>query len=153
MPYQAKGDTEGCCPGKLCPNLWECGEEFYSNSSREGLLIRLGCVEGLHSFNLASDSLLILMNFQVPLILPLLILMSFSGFYNLVLGGFLTASPLSLHPLPSLMSNCLNLPFGTQGRSKRLESVPYKQEMGYMESLPCPGAPQGLAWFQNQEGK
>ena len=116
MPYQAKGDTEGCCPGKLCPNLWECGEEFYSNSSREGLLIRLGCVEGLHSFNLASDSLLILMNFQVPLILPLLILMSFSGFYNLVLGGFLTASPLSLHPLPSVISSCRNLPSWNSGK-------------------------------------
>ena len=27
---------------------------------------------------------------------------------------FLTASPLSLHPLPSLISNHLNLPLGTQ---------------------------------------
>ena len=33
---------------------------------------------------------------------------------------FLTVPPLSLHPLPSLISNCLNLPFGTQGRSWRL---------------------------------
>ena len=33
---------------------------------------------------------------------------------------FLSA-PLSLHPLPSLMSNFLNLPFGTQGRSWRLD--------------------------------
>ena len=41
---------------------------------------------------------------------------------------FLSVSPLSLHPLPSLISNCLNLPFGTQGRSWRLESVPYEQE-------------------------
>ena len=29
---------------------------------------------------------------------------------------FLTASPLSLHPLPSLISNCLNLSVGTWGR-------------------------------------
>ena len=28
---------------------------------------------------------------------------------------FLTAPPLFLHSLPSLMSNCLKLPFGTQG--------------------------------------
>ena len=61
---------------------------------------------------------------------------------------FLTAPPLSLHPLPSLISNCLNLPFGTQERSWRLESVPYKQEMGNTERLPCPGAPQRPARFQ-----
>ena len=61
--------------------------------------------------------------------------------------SFLDCS-LSLHPLPSLISNCLNLPFGTQGRSWRLESVPYKQEMGDTERLTwCPGAPQGPAWF------
>ena len=35
---------------------------------------------------------------------------------------FLAASPLSLHPLPSWISNCSNLSFGTQGRSRRLES-------------------------------
>ena len=29
---------------------------------------------------------------------------------------FLTVPPLSLHPLPSLISNCLNLPLGTLGR-------------------------------------
>ena len=31
----------------------------------------------------------------------------------------LTVSPLTLHPLPSLISNCLNLLFGIQGRSRR----------------------------------
>ena len=36
---------------------------------------------------------------------------------------FLTAPPLSLHPLPSLISNCLNLPVGTQGRSWRLNEA------------------------------
>ena len=61
---------------------------------------------------------------------------------------FLAAPPLSLHPLRSLISNCLNLPFGTQERSGRLESVPYKQGMGDMERLPCPGAPQGPVQFQ-----
>ena len=29
---------------------------------------------------------------------------------------FLTVPPLFLHPLPSLISNCLNLPFGTQAQ-------------------------------------
>ena len=79
-------------------------------------MVRLGCVKGLHSFNLISGGVLILM--------------SFSGSFNLNSGRFLAAPPLSLHPLPSPTSNCSNLPFGTQGRSWSLESVPYKQEMG-----------------------
>ena len=37
--------------------------------------------------------------------------------------GLLTAPPWSLHPLPSLISNCMNLPFGTQGRSWRLRLI------------------------------
>ena len=37
------------------------------------------------------------------------------------------------------MGNCLNLPFGTQGRSGRLESFAYTQEMGDPERLACPG--------------
>ena len=60
---------------------------------------------------------------------------------------FLAPPPLSLRPLPSLISNCLNLPFATQGRPWRLESVPYKQATVDTESLPCPGAPQGPAQF------
>ena len=31
---------------------------------------------------------------------------------------------------PSLVSNSSSLPFGTQGRSQKLGSIPYKQEMG-----------------------
>ena len=38
--------------------------------------------------------------------------------------------PCFLHPLSSLISNCLNLSFRTQGRSWRLETVPYKQWVG-----------------------
>ena len=44
----------------------------------------------------------------------LLILMSFSAPFNLASGGFLATPP--------LISNRSNLPFGTQGRSWRLES-------------------------------
>ena len=40
---------------------------------------------------------------------------------------FLTAPPLFLHSLPSLMSNWLNLPFGTQGRSRRLDEAYFRQ--------------------------
>ena len=55
--------------------------------------------------------------------------------------GFSTVPPLSLHPLPSLISNSWNLPFRTQGRSWRLESVPYKQGMGDMERPCSPSGP------------
>ena len=44
----------------MCPNPGGFGEEFYSNSSRVGLLIRLGCVQVLHSFNLVSGNLFFL---------------------------------------------------------------------------------------------
>ena len=39
---------------------------------------------------------------------------------------YLTAFHLFLHSLISLVGNCLNLPFGTQGRSRRLKSSSYK---------------------------
>ena len=39
---------------------------------------------------------------------------------------FLAVPPLSLHPTPSLISNCLNLFFWTQRSSQGLESVSYK---------------------------
>ena len=50
--------------------------------------------------------------------------------------------------IPSLIRNCSNPPFGTQGRSWRLESVPYKQKMEDMEMLVCPGAPRDPGQFQ-----
>ena len=40
--------------------------------------------------------------------------------------------------LPSLISNDLNLPFGTQWRSWGLKPVSYKQKVGDKERLPCP---------------
>ena len=52
---------------------------FYNNGSRAGLLIRLGCVQDLHSCNLASGCLLILMTFLLSLIWPQLV---FSGVKN-----------------------------------------------------------------------
>lgn len=42
------------------------------------------------------------------------------------------------------VGNCLNLPFGPQGRSRRLKPFLYKQEMGDMVWLSClGGTPQG----------
>ena len=40
---------------------------------------------------------------------------------------FLSVPPLSLHPFPSLISNCLNLPFGTLGRSRSLNDAHFIQ--------------------------
>ena len=39
---------------------------------------------------------------------------------------FLATPPLSLDPHPFLINNYLNLPFGTQDRSWRVKSTPYK---------------------------
>ena len=59
---QAKRDTEGSSLEMLLtPGAFD--EEFYGNSSRVGVLSRLGCVQGLR-----WSGLLILMSF--PLILP-----------------------------------------------------------------------------------
>ena len=70
-------------------------------------------MQGLHSFNLTSpDELLWLLGF-----------------------GLRWSPPLCLHSLLSLISNCLNLPFGTEGRSWKLESIPYKQETGDRERV------------------
>ena len=62
--------------------------------------------------------------------------------------GCSLVSWLLLSCLPSLISGCSDLLFETQGSSRRLESTPYKQEMGETERLLCPGAPQSPAWFQ-----
>ena len=54
-----KGGHSGLLPSKtMCPNSGGFDEEFYSNGSRVGLLIRLGRVQGLHSSNLVSSNLL-----------------------------------------------------------------------------------------------
>lgn len=50
---------------------------------------------------------------------------------------FLTAPPLSLHLLPSLISHCSNLPSGTQERSGKQESTPYKHRMGDPKASVC----------------
>ena len=50
-----KGGHNGLLPWKtMCPNLGGFDEEFYSNGLRVGLLIRLGCVQGLQAFTLVS---------------------------------------------------------------------------------------------------
>ena len=61
----------------------------------------------------------------------------------------LTAPPWSLHPLPSLISNCLNLPLGTQGRPWRLNEAHFRRiRNGRHRQDFVPGAPQGPARLQ-----
>ena len=55
-----------------------------------------------------------------------------------------------LHSFPFLISNSLNLPFGTQGRSRRLKPFSCKQETGHREAFVPRKAPQGPAQFQGQ---
>ena len=72
-------------------------------------------------------------------VVRLLTLMSFSGPINLASSAFLTVPPLN--------SNCLNLPFETQGRSWSPESC--VQKTGDRKSTLHPGAPQtptGFDW-------
>ena len=53
---------------------------------------------------------------------------------------FLASPSLFLHPLTSLISNCLKLSFGTQGISQRLFPTNEKHQT---ERLPCSRAPTG----------
>jgi len=48
---------------------------------------------------------------------------------------FLAVPPFSLHPLPSQISKYWNLPFGIQGRSRRLEFVPQNRKQGTQKSF------------------
>ena len=57
----------------------------------------------------------------------------------------MTVPPWSLHPLPSLISNSLNLPLGTQGRSWRLNEAPFlKTRDGRHKETFVPRSPAGL---------
>ena len=69
----------------MCPNPGGFDEGFYNNGSKMGSLTRLGGEKDFHSLNLLSGGVL-------------LILMSFSGSFNLASGGFLA--------VPPLISNC-----------------------------------------------
>ena len=57
---------------------------------------------------------------------------------------FLTAPPLFLHPLTFLMSNCLNLHFGTLGRSGGwIKPISYKQETEDIKRICSQESPTG----------
>ena len=103
----------GLCFSTLCPNPEGLGEEFYSKGSRMGLPIRIRVCAGSR-----WSGLLILMRLSCP--------------FNLDSGGFLVAS--------TLISNCLNLLFGTQRRLWKVESCLH--EMGDKKAS-VPGSPKG----------
>ena len=60
----------------------------------------------------------------------------------------LLAPPGSLHPLPSQMSDHMNLPFGAQGRSWRLKFILSKQEVKLHRRLVGTGAHRALLGFR-----
>ena len=58
IALSGKGGHSRLLPSKtMCSNPGEFDKEFYGNGSRVELLIRLGCVQGLHSSNLVSGNL------------------------------------------------------------------------------------------------
>jgi len=60
----------------------------------------------------------------------MLLPISQEGTKTLLHNCLLPVPPLFLYSLPSPSSNCLNLPFETRGRSRRLKPSPYKQKTG-----------------------
>ena len=94
------------CSQKWCPNRGGIGE-YLNQSSRVELLIRLRYVQGLHTFNLVSGGLLILM--------------SISGSFNLASGIswllLLCVCILSLPWLAAVWTCPLELKEGQEGRN------------------------------------
>ena len=62
---------------------------------------------------------------------------------------FLHAPPWFLHSFHSLIRNCLNLPFGAQGKFRRLKPF-FLQTRNRTQGFVPRRAPQGPAWFQDQ---
>ena len=59
----------------------------------------------------------------------------------------LTAFPLFLHPLTSLISNCFTLLFGTQRRPRRPKPLSAKQERRWHRGAFAPGSPTRFCLF------
>ena len=65
-------------------------------------------------------------------------------FALLLYYDFFTAFPMFLYSLTSLISNCLHLPFETQGQSSRLKPFSYKQEIAYTWRFLYPRGPHSI---------
>ena len=55
----------------------------------------------------------------------------------------LTASPFSLHSLTSLLSNCMSLLFGTQGRTRKLKPFSTNKKLGAQRDFCTQADPAG----------
>ena len=126
-----KGGHSGLVPSKLCVPAWRGSEEFYSNGSERACSARGHAPDWLVGRQESASSTfwfqpvwgLVLVD-STPLTSP-----TWWGFQYLQSSSeilcipcwkqdpaprlhycFLTAPPLSLHPLPSLISTCLNCP-------------------------------------------
>ena len=142
----SKGGHSGLIPWKtVCPNLGGFGEEFSSYGSRSGLLIRMGCVQGLHSFNLASGGLL----------------MSFSRLSNCSFSPEHLPFGRGFSSTEELKDIVMCIPWGgtrTLPQGCTIVSwlflpflcIPSLPWLATVERLPCPGAPEGSAQFQTQ---
>ena len=88
------------------------------------------------------DCLLVILWIEVCIRFLCVSLEEESGPWPSLHNCFLTSFPLFLHAL-TLISSCLTLPFGTQGRSGRLKCscLFYKQEMGDPKMLLYPRGP------------
>ena len=138
-----KGDHSGLIPSRLHAPTWRGNEEFYSNGSkRVSSWIFFWLVDGdiiwnqPHQPSGSNKSGIYLLVNRRQLASPtwgglqylqisskILFCVSLEGepgpCPKASLLFLLTAPPLSPHPLFSLISNCLNLPLGIQGRSWR----------------------------------
>jgi len=63
---------------------------------------------------------------------------------------FLTRSSLSLHPIPSLISNYFKLPFGEHRKSWRLNEAYFLKIRNVYTKAFVPGAPHGCSQFHIQ---
>ena len=78
----------------------------------------------------------------------MLLPISQEGTKTLLHNCLLPVPPLFLYSLPSPSSNCLNLPFETRGRSRRLKPSPSNKTQGTLRKTFVPRrALKGPAWF------
>ena len=107
-----KGEHGGLVRQKLCLNQVRIWWGVYGNGSRVGLLIRWGCVQSLLSFTMVSAGHLIVGVGPAEELRGIVMCVPWGSNQDHLPSlhyCFLAALPLSLHPLPSLIWNCLKV--------------------------------------------
>ena len=102
----------GLCLKNCVSAKWGIWWGVCGNGSRVGLLIRLGCVRSLQSFTLDSGGLLIGGVSPAEELRGVVMCVPWGGnqdHLSRLHYCFLAALPLSLHPRPSLICNCLKV--------------------------------------------